>query len=199
MFCEGKNCICEPVRLLEGKRGGADNHEVVYAEACSDSQASERSLSAGEADAVLQQRLQRRPQKFRKNRCVNFQQAHRGETDSEKSGDENSHVRMKAQQQAAKKHRKNKRQAATTRTVGQLSDGITADAEDNDNVPVVRRVSRGSKTLATQTGDSEHQRSDQQEREAFARAVQLGTLWTRDELIQAQLADVDLQPVYTAK
>ena len=106
---------------------------------------------------------------------------------------------MKSQQRASIKHRKNKRQAATTCIAEQLSDGITADAEDNDNFHVVRRVSRESKTLATQTGDNEHQRSDQQEREIFARAVQLGTLWTRDELIQAQLADVDLQPVYNAK
>ena len=53
--------------------------------------------------------------------------------------------------------------------------------------------------VATQTGDTDHQQCDTQERQRFARAVRLGTLWTRDELIQAQLADVDLQPVYNAK
>ena len=159
------------VRQSGCKRGGAENHEVVYAEACSDARASDQSLSAGEADAVLKQRLQRRPQKPRKNRCVNFQKVHRGETDSEKSDVENSPVRVNLQQRAWTKHRKNKMQAASTQGDGQLSDGITADAEDNDNSPVVRRVSRGSKTVATQTGDSEHQRSDQQERDAFARAV----------------------------
>ena len=29
--------------------------------------------------------------------------------------------------------------------------------------------------------------------------MQLGTLWTRDEFLQAQLVDVDLQSVYNAK
>ena len=60
-------------------------------------------------------------------------------------------------------------------------------------------MKRFAHTAATQTGDNDHQRSDAQEREVFARAVQLGTLWTREELIEAQLADVDLQPIYEAK
>ena len=72
--------------------------------------------------------------------------------DSEESDAKNSPMRVDSQQRASMKHRKGKKRTATTYAAGQLSDGITADAADNNNIPVVRRVSRESKTLATQTG-----------------------------------------------
>ena len=206
MLCEGKNCICEPVQLLERQHGGADDHEVIYAEQRTDNQDSEQPLlHPSEGNALLQQRLRKRPQKQKKNRCVNFQQAQRGETGTDEDNDIescNSPIRSDQCSQTATKNKKRqrfKRATASQAEAEQLSDGITADAEDNDHAPVVRSVRTFATAAATQTGDTEHQQSDAQERQRFARAVRLGTLWTRDELIQAQLADVDLQPVYNAK
>ena len=45
----------------------------------------------------------------------------------------------------------------------ELSDGITADAEDNDKLPFVRRVKTFTNSTATQTGDATHQLHDRSE------------------------------------
>ena len=84
MLCGGKKCICGPVQLLESRRGGEDDHEVVLAEAGTDNEDSKQLLlSAGQAKELLQEKLAKRPQKHKKTRCVDFQRTQLGENDSE--------------------------------------------------------------------------------------------------------------------
>ena len=262
MLCGGKNCICGPVQLLETRQGGDDDHEIVFAEARTDNEDTEQPLlSAGQAEELLQQKLAKRPRNRKKTRCVDFQRAQLGETDSEadtvveataptavscdsdvcsegKPDSANCKVGRHGRKSRPTRSQKNSSELcaegkpglcnerkSTQRKGGlkdhgpqkrasgnlknkvefvssdeeELSDGITADAEDNDKFPAVRRVKTFTNSAATQTGDETHQLHDGEERECFVRAVQLGSLWTSAELIQAQKDDIDIGPLYAAK
>ena len=73
MLCGGKHCICKPVQLLETRRGGEDNHEVIYDEERASAEESEQYLlPPKQADEILQEKLKNRPKVRKKNRCVDF-------------------------------------------------------------------------------------------------------------------------------
>ena len=198
MRCKLNNCICEPVQQLELKDRGVDNHEVVYAEPRTGDEDSERylELPAG-AETELEERIKRKPKKKNRPKQVNFDKAVRGMTDSAAEAvpgvtDDHS-LSGSSPNKTSKKVRRRK--------VWHSYDSRGESSDDDAMRPppvMIQRVKTQVTSQGTQTGDETHQLHDSEERRLFARAVALGSLWSKQEMIDAQLEDVDIAPVVKA-
>ena len=201
-MCGLNNCICEPVRQLELREVGEDNHEVIYAESRTDNEESEKYLvPPDEAEAELEHRIKAKPKKKIRSRHVNFDKAVRGVTDSEADAIPGVTDDDNVQMTCAKKASRSKRNTAKKEQCHYDSRQESSDEEAAQSKPVVtvQRVKVQTVSQETQTGDEVHQQHDKTERDVFARAVAVGSLWTREEMIDAQLDDVDIAPVMKAK
>ena len=140
--CEGKRCICVSVKKMEMEDDSSDDHEVIYARQ-SELVDDEKYLEVPEDDQLQQMpinAIEPRRRKHKAGRKVNFQNAARGETDS-----------------------------------------------DDETVP------------APTTDTDVSGQSAEESSEKMIRAVQMGRLWTRQDMIDAQLDDDDISPVYHDK
>ena len=205
MSCGQNKCICDPVHQLELRRGGADNHEIVYADSRTENEDSEKYLELQtNAEVGLDDRIKAKPRKKCRPRQVNFDKAARGVTDSEMEAipgltDVHSCVASSSARSSGKKQQKRTGRHEYSQQYDSRCESSDTQCEERQPVKAtVRQVKVQTATQGTQTGDEVHQRHDRREQTVFARAVALGTLWSKEEMAQAQLEDADIAPVVKA-
>ena len=172
----------------------------MYAESRTDDVDSEMYLERlPEVDEQLDARIKAKPKKKCRPRQVNFDKAAKGVTDSEMEaipGLTDDHLRD-ASSGTASVRKPSSKQSGYQQYDSRCESSDPGVSAKSPAVSV-RQAKVQTATAATQTGDDVHQQHNDSERKVFARAVAVGSLWSKEEMAQAQVEDVDIAPVVQA-